>query len=217
MRIPYRIRPFYYVITLAVGVAVLVGCEKDKLPPIITLIGGEEVTTNLNSSFVEPGYVAEDNKDGDLTDQVVVSGTVNTSQEGSYELNYTVKDKEGHETTVKRTVVVELTAEAYAGDFTVTHNCSFTVPLSANQTIVVKDDSTITIQNFFSLIGGEVDARIDGRDVTVIEKVLGNQFVSYTINGNGTMSADGKKIEITYTILPSIASAETCTATYTRK
>ena len=53
------------------------------------------------------GISASDKEDGDLTDKIEVSGTVDTNTAGKYELIYTVSDSEGLKATAKRTITVE--------------------------------------------------------------------------------------------------------------
>lgn len=73
-----------------------------------TLILNEENTIYipLKSKFVEPGYVAIDNCDGNITDKVKVNSNVDTKKPGTYEINYSVKDEYGNETLAKRYVKV---------------------------------------------------------------------------------------------------------------
>lgn len=78
----------------------------DKIKPEITLKGGKEIIIMLNSSFSEPGFVAIDNSDGDITSLVSVTGNVDTSKEGIYIVKYMVKDKSNNETEVERRVIV---------------------------------------------------------------------------------------------------------------
>ncbi|MCL1810423.1 MAG: DUF5011 domain-containing protein, partial [Clostridiales bacterium] len=78
----------------------------DTTPPVITLIGGTSISVNLGSAFVEPGYSAFDNAGGDVTDRVVVTGTVNTAVAGTYTLTYTVSDNAGNVGSATRTVMV---------------------------------------------------------------------------------------------------------------
>lgn len=56
--------------------------------------------------FIEPGFSATDNYDGDISDQVVVSGTVDTKIKGDYELVYEVTDSSNNTVSVKRKVSV---------------------------------------------------------------------------------------------------------------
>lgn len=50
--------------------------------------------------------LADDYQDGDLTTEIKVAGDVDTSKLGDYELIYTVTDKSGAVTTLKRSVTV---------------------------------------------------------------------------------------------------------------
>lgn len=77
----------------------------DAVAPVISLIGGN-VTIEQDSVWVEPGYTATDNADGDLTGAVVVTGTIDTSVLGPQTLTYTVEDAAGNETQTTRTVTV---------------------------------------------------------------------------------------------------------------
>lgn len=78
----------------------------DPVPPVLELNGGEEYTVSIGRPYEEPGYTANDNADGDLTQSVQVSGTVDTSSFGAYVLTYTVNDAFGNTAEVQRTVTV---------------------------------------------------------------------------------------------------------------
>ena len=81
--------------------------RKDVVPPTITLKGEESITINAGTAFKEPGYTASDNIDGDITDKVEISGSVNIYHAGTYTLTYTVKDSHGNEASAQRTVIVK--------------------------------------------------------------------------------------------------------------
>ena len=76
-------------------------------PSVIELLGGEEVTVTVGTAFVEPGFKATDCIGQDVTARVRISGEVDTQRCGEYELVYTVTDRAGNVTTVKRKVIVE--------------------------------------------------------------------------------------------------------------
>lgn len=78
---------------------------KDIEGPVITLHGQEQIVP-INTEFNDAGYDATDNYDGDVKNKVKVSGKVDTSKEGTYELTYTVKDSHKNETKVTRKVKV---------------------------------------------------------------------------------------------------------------
>lgn len=83
----------------------------DPVHPTITLLGDAEITLEAGTSFKDPGYTASDNLDGDLTDQVEVSGKVNYYQAGTYTLTYSVKDAFGNVSTASRIVRVTGTSQ----------------------------------------------------------------------------------------------------------
>lgn len=79
----------------------------DTAKPTLKLKGEEKVTILRGKKFEEPGFTAEDNYDGDLTQAVKVEGKVDTEKTGTYTLTYTVSDSSGnHAAELKRTVVV---------------------------------------------------------------------------------------------------------------
>ena len=53
------------------------------------------------------GVSAVDNVDGDITKNIIITGKVNTSIAGEYELIYEVTDFAGNKTSINRSVVVE--------------------------------------------------------------------------------------------------------------
>jgi hypothetical protein len=81
--------------------------EERTAAPVITLEGDAEMTLTVGDDFTDPGFTATDAEDGDLTDDVVVTGTVDTETAGTYTITYTVEDSDENETTATRTVIVE--------------------------------------------------------------------------------------------------------------
>lgn len=106
-------------------VVVAADCNGDN-PPVITLIGGDTITIpqdsgnpptiiingsnpltiNQGDVYNEPGFVATDIEDGDITAGVVSSGNVNSNATGTYTLLYTATDSHGNNATASRTVIV---------------------------------------------------------------------------------------------------------------
>jgi peptidoglycan/xylan/chitin deacetylase (PgdA/CDA1 family) len=83
--------------------------EPTEIPitnPIITLVGGEELTVEANFTFTDPGWLADDYLKKDLTSRVKVSGEVVPYLVGSYAITYSVTDDDGRSTTVVRHVEV---------------------------------------------------------------------------------------------------------------
>ena len=84
---------------------------KETIAPVITLTNGPSISLNKGSDFVDPGYVATDECDGDLTASVTVEGNVDGHTYGTYTLTYRVTDASGNIGEITRTVkIADLTA-----------------------------------------------------------------------------------------------------------
>ena len=79
---------------------------KDVIAPVITLTQGNKIARDKGAKFMDPGFTAMDECDGDLTSQVTVSGTVDGYTYGTYVLTYTVTDSSGNVGEIKRTVQI---------------------------------------------------------------------------------------------------------------
>ena len=78
----------------------------DPIPPRITLNGGEYMAVNVGTAFLDPGYTAADNVDGDITERVTAEGAVDGFRPGTYYIRYTVSDNYQNTASVTRTVEV---------------------------------------------------------------------------------------------------------------
>ncbi len=78
----------------------------DTSPPIITLLGSNPMNVDLGGTFIDPGATAYDSTDGDITNNIVVTGTVNTSIADTYILTYSVSDTAGNSAEKTRNVIV---------------------------------------------------------------------------------------------------------------
>lgn len=64
--------------------------------PVINLKGEAPMFLCLGDSYVEAGASASDDTDGDITDDIVIHGSVNTGRTGTYEVTYNVTDTCGN-------------------------------------------------------------------------------------------------------------------------
>src|SRR5699024_8442232 len=80
--------------------------EVDEVAPEITLNGDNPMELEVGETYQEPGATAEDGVDGDISDNIEISGEVDTEEPGEYEITYTVVNEAGNEVTVTRTVIV---------------------------------------------------------------------------------------------------------------
>lgn len=124
--------------------------KKDSTLPVITLLGGNNVQLILNAPWADPGYNASDNADGDITANVIVSGTINKNLAGTYVITYTVADNAGNETSVYRSVTIYneanfLSGKYFAKDTSSLHTATtFTATITPSNTI----NKEFIIENF---------------------------------------------------------------------
>ena len=152
--------------------------------PLITLTGQEEINIVKGGNYVEPGYVATDVEDGDLTSSVVVTGFVDTAAVGTYTLTYKVTDSGGKETTITRTVNV-------------------TEHPNTPPQINLIGESSITIEKGNPYVEPGYDA-IDTEDVdltsevivsgTVDNSTVGTYTLTYSVTDTGGLTATATRI-----------------------
>ncbi len=86
-------------IILVLSVLFIVSCgsqNKATVYPVLTLKGDIAMQIPLNEEFVEPGFIAFDSIDGDLTGRVVIDYTnLDVKNEGLYQIYYSVKNRYG--------------------------------------------------------------------------------------------------------------------------
>lgn len=78
----------------------------DNVKPVIELNGSGTIVLNVGEEYKEQGATAKDERDGDLTEKIEISGEVNTNQEGTYTITYKVKDNSDNEAIVTREILV---------------------------------------------------------------------------------------------------------------
>jgi formylglycine-generating enzyme required for sulfatase activity len=80
--------------------------QPDRANPELELFGGAAITHEAGQAWAEPGVEAHDARDGNITDQIVVTGTVDMNSTGTYLLTYSVQDGAGNTASTTRTVTV---------------------------------------------------------------------------------------------------------------
>ena len=78
-----------------------------KEEPTIALKGDTNINLNVGDTYTEQGATAKDDNDGDITNKIKLSGTVNTSKAGKYTITYSVTNSKGKTATTKRTITVK--------------------------------------------------------------------------------------------------------------
>lgn len=79
----------------------------DTNPPVISLVGNSTVNLQVGDSYTDEGATATDDVDGDITANIIKTGSVDTNLAGTYNISFDVSDSAGnHAPTVTRIVVV---------------------------------------------------------------------------------------------------------------
>ncbi len=145
---------------------------------MIKLKGSETFHVAKGTTFEDPGAVAKDPIDGDISDQIKVEGKVNSNNLGTYTLTYSVTNSSGKEAQAVRTVIV------YEMNFTLTLLSSDYT--SGDRVIEFKTDSPY--YNYVKLPNGETNM-----GTTIQYKVTNNGSYTFSI-------CDAKEICIDKTI-----------------
>ena len=82
------------------------GTIGDDTPPVVTLVGDSVLEVLQGGTFSDPGVSAVDDVAGDISEAVVIDGTVDTQVAGDYVITYSVEDPSGNLSSVVRTVTV---------------------------------------------------------------------------------------------------------------
>jgi len=90
-----------------VSSAVTTSVAIDITAPTIILLGSATVSQSQGHTYSDAGATATDAIDGDITNNITTSGSVNTSVPGTYTITYSVSDAAGNAaTSVSRTVII---------------------------------------------------------------------------------------------------------------
>ena len=98
------------------GGTITVAAREDTEPPVLTLLGGDEegnIILACDAVFEDPGATTVDVVDGDLTAAIVVSGdaVTDTSEQGIFQITYTVTNAAGLSASASRIVTVDCLPE----------------------------------------------------------------------------------------------------------
>ncbi|MGV2939614.1 immunoglobulin-like domain-containing protein [Mesobacillus sp. LC4] len=170
----------------------------DKGEPVLT--GVEDVTLEAVDSFdVLEGVAATDNVDGELTERIEVTGTVEPLQPGVYVVHYSVTDAAGNTATAERKItVVDTVGPVISGadDKTINMHSAFDPSEGVEAIDVVDGDLTSNL-------------RIYG---TVKPDVKGKYTLTYIVNDiTGNETELNRTITVIDAIKPVISGVEDLT------
>lgn len=75
--------------------------------PNLKLKGKQYITVANGEIYIEPGFLAFDDKDGNITELVKIKNEIDTQKNGTYEITYTVKNSSNKKIEKKRIVTVK--------------------------------------------------------------------------------------------------------------
>jgi hypothetical protein len=136
----------------------------DKTAPKLTLNGKDTMVLEQCDTYSEPGAVAIDANDGNLTSAIKIAGKVDAGTVGVYTLVYSVSDAQKNAISIKRVVIVKDTK----------------VPSILKLSKAIVDGTTIDVQ-----IGGVF---VD--DVYAMDPCNGSIFVSKNPGFNGPVNTN---------------------------
>jgi len=87
-------------------IEISMGSILDGVTPQISLKGSNPYCMVKGTKYVEPGAVATDNIDGNITDRIAVTNKVTGNLMGSFRVVYKVEDSSGNEAIAYRAVIV---------------------------------------------------------------------------------------------------------------
>lgn len=157
----------------------------DNVPPVITLLGDNPLTVVQGQPFVEPGFTAIDDVDGDITGNVVVTGSVDTSTAGDYSLNYDVMDGAGNQ-AITRTRIIQVIAQV---------NNAPVITLFGANPFTVTQGGTYVEPGFEAV--DEEDGNITGSVIvtgSVNPSVIGQYTLNYSVTDSGGLISQASRV-----------------------
>ena len=167
---------------------IVIGEEVIGSVPVLTLVGEKTRTISKGSIYNEIGYNAIDEKDGNITDKVVVEGNVNTNEAGTYKLVYSVTNSRGKKATTERTIIVNES------------NINLDITHSLNPKEVTKKNVTITVKvngnGYKSIVLPDKSESKNSEVSYTVYKSGTYDFIVYDINNNSEVySVEVKNIK----------------------
>lgn len=115
---------FYIMLLLLTSAVSFTSCDDDSSAgvtsityyPVLTLKGDATMYADKGAAFTDPGCAGDLNGE-DISSQLKVTGTVDTSKSGIYTLTYSATNADGFSASVSRTVIVTDPTDAKEGVF----------------------------------------------------------------------------------------------------
>ena len=141
----------------------------DTTAPVITLTCTNPINIDANTTYVDAGATASDNLDGDITDNITTTSTVDSSTIGTYSVTYNVNDAAGNSATavVRIVNVVDTTAPV--------------IILTGTNPVVIE------VNTIYVDAGATASDNLDGditNNITILSTVDSNTIGTYSVTYN---------------------------------
>jgi len=153
----------------------------DTTPPTIRIKGDNPAIVEVGSTYTDAGATALDTVDGNLTNSIATTNSVNTNRVGDYNVTYSVKDSAGNEMNAARVVRV----------------------VDTPPTITIKgaNPATIEVGSTYIDAGAEANDNVDGNltnSITTTSNVnttkLGDYNVTYTVQDSAGNEVNATRV-----------------------
>ena len=136
----------------------------------------------IDTSYNEPGYSANDDNLGDITNSVIVSNNIDTSTQGTYSVSYSVSN--GYiTTTVYRTVIV--TIDYIINSFSDLFNINDTISVTIDENnYQIGDEISQYVKLSRARYGGIYNLAKEETSFNVIISTKGVQWYSGSVNND---------------------------------
>ncbi len=159
----------------------------DIVKPIIKVIG-KNVKTEKGKTYVDQGATATDDVDGDITNKIITTNSVDTNTVGRYSVKYSVEDAAGNTATKFRSVIV------------------FTAQDTVKPIITIKGTNPVKVQlgQTYTDAGATATDKIDGNLTSSLQSSgkantdkLGDYVITYSVrDAAGNLATTTRKVEV---------------------
>ncbi|WP_019027982.1 immunoglobulin-like domain-containing protein [Colwellia piezophila] len=170
----------------ATATVTVTGAAGDTTIPTISLLGDAAITLTFGDLYNDAGATANDNVDGEITGNIILTGSVNTSVAGTYTLTYNVKDAANNAAvTVTREVTVNALIDVDAP----------VISLIGLDPFSIQKGQTYTDPGYSAIdtVDGDVAVSVTG---TVDTNVAASYVLTYTATDTA-----GNEAQVTRTII----------------
>ena len=129
------------IISILLTMLIILGWSQST---VLALNGDSEVILHVGDKYIELGATAFDNETGNLTNEIITAGSVDTDKPGIYFITYKVIGSRGNKRQIQREIIVEDWVE---------------VPNEDNENMIGNTENTL-LENNEIIIGEEKDTNL---------------------------------------------------------